>query len=103
MVKPRKLSERQRLLLRLIAAKCVPGVCFWVPQFGPEGFTDAEGYDRAEVSGSGDAAILRSFVKHGWTIPRSIEYSYEITEAGRAILANAIRENEQNKTLHRSR
>lgn len=85
-----KLSPRARLLLRLIAANTVEGRRFWVPRFGSEGFTDHLGYASIEVQGSGDASMLRTFERRGWTESRGTRehYQFAITAAGRIIVGD---------------
>lgn len=84
-----KLSNRAKILLAVIREACKPrgqeGGTYYVPSAYPVWCTMFPG-DSIQVSGSGDARIIRSLVKHGLAVKRPItEYACEITEAGIAV------------------
>lgn len=90
------LTERQLLLLRMVAANCTDNRFFVPCHNRQEYFTDSLGTEDVFLSGSGDAAILRTFAKRGWTNAKQIaQYAYEITELGREVLMPYLKENQQ--------
>ncbi len=83
-----KMSGRQRLLLRLIAVEFHKHR-FWMPRADTQYVCDGLGNESVDVSGPGDAAILRGFASKGlvkFNASQLSKYACEIQPLGLAVI-----------------